>query len=155
MGRFAHLVNSDGGLESFNARYKILLRVRIRYCEEGQRHEDRQEGEVIIPMIADIEGGMRVPMGTVMRDYLKAHRLAPTQYAPNMFRILGCVDALNERIGLNLTHHDINWIYNLHHLTGQGYYLKSRYPEVRLIQCLPDSNKGLKKGLSDSIRRVT
>ena len=50
-----------------------------------------------------------------------------------MFRILGSVDALNERMGLNLTHYDVNWIYNLHHLTGQGYYLKSRYPEVRLI----------------------
>ena len=62
-----------------------------------------------------------------------------------MFKILGCVDALNERMGLNLTHHDINWIYNLYHLTGQGYYLKSRYPEVSLIQCLPDSNKGLKR----------
>ena len=62
-----------------------------------------------------------------------------------MFRILGCVDALNERMGLNLTHHDINWVYNLHHLTRQWYYLKSKYPEVRLIQCLPDSNKGLKK----------
>ena len=83
-------------------------------------------------------------MGTVTRDYLRAHKLAPTQCAPNMFKILGCVDALNERMGLNLTHHDINWIYNLHHLTGQGYYLKSRYPEVRLIQCLPDCNKGLK-----------
>ena len=62
-----------------------------------------------------------------------------------MFKILGCVDALNERMGLNLTHHNVNWIYNLHHLTRQGYYLKSRYLEVRLIQCLPDSNKGLKK----------
>ena len=50
-----------------------------------------------------------------------------------MFRILGCVDALNERIDLNLIHHDINWIYNLHHLTGQGYYLKFRYLEVKLI----------------------
>ena len=47
-------------------------------------------------------------------------------------------------MNLNLTHHDVNWVYNLHHLTGQGYYLKSRYPEVRLIQCLPTSNKGLK-----------
>ena len=28
---------------------------------------------------------------------------------------------------------------------GQGYYLKSRYPEARLIQYLPDSNKGLNK----------
>ena len=69
-------------------------------------------------MIAFIEGGMRIPMSTVTRDYLRAHRLALTQCAPNMFRILGYVDALNERMGLNLTHHDINWIYNLHHFTG-------------------------------------
>ena len=62
-----------------------------------------------------------------------------------MFRILGSVDALNEKMGLNLTHHDVNWIYNLHHLKGQGYYLKTRYPEVRLISCLPDSNKGTTK----------
>jgi len=100
---------------------------------------------VAIPMIAFIEGGMRIPMGMVTRDYFRAHRLAPTQCAPNMFRILGCVDALNERMGLNLTHHDVNWIYNLHHLNGQGYHLKSRYLKVRLIQCLPDSNKVLKK----------
>ena len=46
---------------------------------------------------------------------------------------------------LGLTHHDVNWIYNLHHLTGQGYYLKSRHPEIRLSQCLPDFNKGLNK----------
>ena len=62
-----------------------------------------------------------------------------------MFRILGSVDALNERMGLGLTHHDINWVYNLHHLKGQGYYLKSMYLKVRLSQCLPESNKGQKK----------
>ena len=100
---------------------------------------------MVILMITFIEGRIRIPIGTVTRDYLRAYRLAPTQCAPNMFRILGIVDALNERMGLNLTHHNVNWIYNLHHLMGQGYYLKSRYPEVRLIQCLPDSNKGLKK----------
>ena len=100
---------------------------------------------MVILMIAFIEDGMRIPMGTVTRDYLKAYRLAPTQCALNMFRILGSVDALNEKMGLGLTHHDVNWIYNLHHLKGHGYYLKSRQPEVRLIQCLPDSNKGLNK----------
>ena len=47
-------------------------------------------------------------------------------------------------MNLNLTHHDVNWIYNLQHMKGQGYYLKSRRSEVRLIQCLPVSNKGLK-----------
>ena len=100
---------------------------------------------MVILMIAFIEDGMRIPMGTVTRDYLKAYRLAPTQCALNMFRILGSVDALNEKMGLGLAHHDVNWIYNLHHLKGHGYYLKSRQPEVRLIQCLPDSNKGLNK----------
>ena len=62
-----------------------------------------------------------------------------------MFRILGSVDALNEKMGLGLTHHDVNWVYNLHQLKGQGYYLKTRYPEVRLISCLPKSNKGMNK----------
>ena len=84
-------------------------------------------------MIAFIEGGMRIPMGTMTKDYLRAHRLAPTQYALNVFRILGCVDELNEKMGLGLTHHDVNWVYNRHHLKGQGYDLKSRYLEVRLI----------------------
>ena len=73
---------------------------------------------MVIPMIAFIEGGMRIHMGTITRDYLRAHRLAPTQCALNIFRILGRVDALNEKMGLGLTHHDINWIYNLHHLKG-------------------------------------
>ena len=49
-----------------------------------------------------------------------------------MFRILGSVDTFNEKMGLNLTHHDVNWIYNLH-------------PEVKLISCLLDSNKGMNK----------
>ena len=63
---------------SFKAQYRIPLEIGIRYCKEGQWHEDRQEGEVVIPIIAFIEGGMTVPMGTVTRDYLRAHRLAPT-----------------------------------------------------------------------------
>ena len=61
-----------------------------------------------------------------------------------MFRVLRSIEALNERMNLNLTHYDVNWIYNLHNLKGHGYYLKSRYPEIKLIQCLPISNEGLK-----------
>ena len=98
-------------------------------------------------MIAFIEGGMAIPMGTITRTYLRFFRLSPTQCAPNMFRVMGSIETLNERMNLNLTYHDVNWVYNLHHLMGQGYYLKSRYPAVRLIQCLPTSNKNLKEDL--------
>ena len=108
MGRFAHLVDSANSIESFKAQYRISSRVSIRYCKEGDWHTQRQEGEVVIPKIAFIEGGMRILMDTVIRDYRKVYRLAPTQCAPNMFRILGSVDALNEKMDLNLTHHDVN-----------------------------------------------
>ena len=84
-------------------------------------------------------------MGPVTRDYLRHFRLAPTQCAVNVFRILGCVDALNEKMGLRLTHHDVNWCYNLQHLKGKSYYMKARVDKVRLVQCLPESSKGLNK----------
>ena len=84
-------------------------------------------------------------MGPVMRDYLRHFQLALIQCAVNVFRILGCVYALNEKMGLRLTHHDVNWCYNLQHLKGKSYYMKARDDKVRLIQCLPESNKGLNK----------
>ena len=95
-------------------------------------------------MIAFIEGGMTLPMGRITRDYLIAHRLCPHQCAPNMFRILGCVDALNEHLRLGLTWHDVVHMYEFHFQADGGFYLKSRSAVVRLISCLPKSNKGMK-----------
>ena len=145
MGKFKRLVESEEDIERFRAKYRIPPTVGMRYAAQGEWVDDRKTGEVVIPMIAFIEGGMTIPMVTITRNYLRFFRLSPTQCAPNMFRVLGSIEVLNERINLNLTYHDVNWVYNLHHLTGQGYYLKSRYLEVRLIQCLPTSNKGLKE----------
>ena len=101
----------------------------------------------MIPIIAFLEGGKRIPMGPMIRDYLRHFRLAPTQCAVNVFRILGCVDALNEKMGLGLmlTHHDVNWCYNLQHLKGKSYYMIAMDDKVQLIQCLPESSKGLNK----------
>ena len=117
----------------------------LRYCKEGEWHFLRQGGEVVIPMIAFIKGGVRIPMEPVMRNYLRFVRLTPNQCVLNVFRILGNVNTLNEKMGLQLTHHDVNWVYSFHHLKGKGYYLKIRQPEVRLIQCLLESSKGLNK----------
>ena len=144
MGRFKHLVDSKEGMKSFRAKYNIPPYVGVRYPTQGEWFDERKIGEVVIPMIAFIKGGMTIPMGTLTRNFLKFFRLSPTQCALNMFKVLGSIEALNERMNLNLTHHDVNWIYNLHNLKGQGYYIKSRHSEVRLIQCLPISNKGLK-----------
>ena len=78
MGRFKKLVKSEEAMEKFVTDYRIPSNVGLRYCEEGEWHFMRQGGEVVIPMIAFIERGMRIPMGPVMRDYLRHFRLAPT-----------------------------------------------------------------------------
>ena len=65
-------------MKKFVADYRISNNVGLRYCEEGEWHFWRQEGGVVIPIIAFIEGGIRIPMGPVMRDYRRHFRLAPT-----------------------------------------------------------------------------
>ena len=126
MGRFKHLVDFPLDMEGFKARYHIPQGVALWYCALDQIVTDRKEGEVVIPMIASIEGGMTLPMGRVTRDYLINHRLTSHQCAPNLFRVLGSVDALNKHMGLGLTWHDVVHMYECHKLSSVGYYLKSR-----------------------------
>ena len=51
----------------------------LRYCSTEQIITNREVGEVIIPIIAFIEGGMTLPLGRITRDYLINHRLCPYQ----------------------------------------------------------------------------
>ena len=95
-------------------------------------------------MIAFIEGGMTIPMGRITRDYLRAHRLYPQQCAPNFFRVLGAIDTLDQHLGLGLTWYDVAHLYEGHQKARTGFYLKSRFNVVKLILCLPKSNKGMK-----------
>ena len=137
MGRFKKLVESEEAMEKFVADYKILDNVGLRYCKKGDWHIMGREGEVVIPIIAFLEGGMRLPMRPVVRDYLRHFRLAPIQCAVNIFRILGSVDALNEQMGLRLTYHDVNWCYNLQYLKGKTYYMKARDERVFSVSQSP------------------
>ena len=95
MGRFERLVKTPGLIELFKEKYHIPQEVSIRYCSTAGLVFDREVGEVIIPMIAFIERGMTILIGRITRDYLRAHRLCPQQCAPNFFRVLGAIDALD------------------------------------------------------------
>ena len=63
-------------MEGFRARYHILQGVALQYCTPDQTLTGK-EGEVVIPMIAFIEGGITLPMSRVTKDYLINHRLCP------------------------------------------------------------------------------
>ena len=114
MGRFERLVKTPTLIESFKEKYYIPQEVSVRQCTTEGVEFDRKVGEVVIPMIAFIEGGMTVPMGRITRDYLCAHRLYPHQCAPNFFRVLGSIDALDRHLRLGLTWYDVAHLYEGH-----------------------------------------
>ena len=72
MDRFAYLLDTPIGMEGFRALYHIPRGVSLWYCPLGEWHTYRKEGEIVIPMIAFIEDGMRLLMGRVTKDYLIA-----------------------------------------------------------------------------------
>ena len=144
MGRFKYLVDSPTLIEIFKNKYHIPQKISLWYCPPEGLAFDWEVREFIIPMIALIEGGMTLPMGRITRNYLRNHRLCPQQCAPNLFRILGSIDALNRHLGLGLTWLDIVHLYEGHKQKGAGFYLKSRSDTVKLISCIPKSNKGMK-----------
>ena len=144
MGRFKRLVKNPALIEMFKEKYHIPQEVSIRYCFLEGLAFDREVGKVTIPMIVFIKGGMTILIGRITRDYLRSHRLCPQQCVPNFFRILGVVDALDWHLGLGLTWFDVFHLYEGQQQKGAGFYLKSRSDAVKLISCLPKSNKGMK-----------
>ena len=136
MGRFQRLVKNPALIELFKEKYHIPQEVSIRYYSPEGLAFDREVGEVTIPMIAFTEGGMIIPMGRITRNYLRVHRLCPQQCAPNFFRVLGAVDALDRHLGLGLTWYDVAHLYEGHQQAWAGFYLKSWFDAVKLISCL-------------------
>lgn len=126
MGRFAKLVNTPEGMGAFRAKYRTLEDIVIEHYELGKWHARRPTGVVVNPMIAFIKGGIKIPMGRVMRDFLINFRLSPTQCSPNLFRVLSSVDMLNRKMGTHLTYHDVNWVCNCQRGKNTCYYFKCR-----------------------------
>ena len=78
MVKLKKLVDTEEAMKKFIADYRIPPNVSLRHCKIGEWHLLRRMGEVVIPILAFVEGGMRIPMGPVMKSYLRHFRLAPT-----------------------------------------------------------------------------
>ena len=91
----------------------------------------------------DLEGGVRFPVDPLLLNTLRYYGLYPDQLPPNFYRVVSYVNRLNHTFSFQLNHHDINHMYSLRGNKSTNYYLKVRDIQVRLISCLPDSNRNL------------
>ena len=101
----------------------------------------RRQGTAFFPLMSILEGGVRFPVDPLLINTLTYYGLCPDQLPPNFYRVVSCVSKLNHTFNLQLDHHDINQMYSLCGSKATNYYLKTRDARVRLISCLPDSNR--------------
>ena len=69
-------------MKNFRAKYNIPPNVGVGYAAQGEWFDDRKIGEVVIPMITFIEGGMIIPMGTITRNFLAPPKSAQPKLPP-------------------------------------------------------------------------
>ena len=75
--------------------------------------------------------------------FLTHFRLSPLQCVPNVFRIVMGTAVLIDKLGLDLTVHDISYVYRLQSTDKEQYTLVACHWERKLVTGLSDSSKGL------------
>jgi len=70
MGKFNPMVDTPERLVEFRRiefrTYNILDDVEVRYCSEFEAILSRGEDKVVIPLVAVVEGGVRIPMSDLL-----------------------------------------------------------------------------------------
>ena len=142
---FSHLLSTEASLANSREVFNILGDVDVAYCHEGDIALHRRSGSNIVffPLMAILEGGVRFPVDPLLLSTLSFYGLCLDQLPPNFYQVVSCVSRLNQIYGLQLNHHDINFMYNLCGNLKSNYYLKVRDVRVQLISCLLDSNRNL------------
>ena len=140
---YSYLLSSEAALATFRAAFDVPGDVDIAYWPEGDIDIQRRRGinTVFFPLMAILEGGVRFPVDPLLLSTLRFYGLCPNQLPPNFYRVVSCVSRLNHLFGLQMNQHDINFMYSLCGNIKSDYYLKTRDMRVRLISCLPDSNR--------------
>uniref|UniRef100_A0A2N9GEE4 Uncharacterized protein n=1 Tax=Fagus sylvatica TaxID=28930 RepID=A0A2N9GEE4_FAGSY len=139
-GKLARYVNTPEAMEKFRRHYGVPddVYLEYRFWEDAITGEP---GDLIIPVVAVIEGGVRFPMDPLLADFLDYFRISPSQISPNIFRIVNGVAELNRRLGFNLTVHDIIATYFLRTTQHEAFSLRPRDVSNTLVNSLPDTNK--------------
>ena len=140
---FAHLLNTEVPLATFRQTFNIPKDVNVAYCHESEiaLYRHFESSIAFFPLMEILKGGVRFPADPLLLNTLRFYGLCLDQLPPNFYRVVSCVSRLNQIYGLQLNHHDINFMYSLCENKRTNYYLKVRDMWVRLISCLPDSNR--------------
>jgi hypothetical protein len=85
--KLARLVNSESSMARFRQIYQIPPSVSLTYCHTNNLPVINR-GEILIPVMAIVEGGVRFPLHSLLVDFLQIVNATPSQVSINVFRII-------------------------------------------------------------------
>ena len=142
--RFSHYLNGDPEeYRAFCEKYNIPADVLVRAGPTSRGEVGFREGELALPLMAIIEGGVRFPLDPLLRRFLRALTLTSSQITVNTFRVISAISELRSREALPFGLAELFLVYKLSRSGNPPrYYLSSRpdYPTL-LIEGLPDSDE--------------
>lgn len=107
---FSHLLNTKVALANFRASFVIPNDVKVAYCYEDSIALEQNPYVVFFPLMANLEERVRFPVDPLLLRTLRFYGLYPDQLPPYFYRVVSCVNRLNHLYGLQLDHHDINYM---------------------------------------------
>uniref|UniRef100_A0A2N9FWJ5 Uncharacterized protein n=1 Tax=Fagus sylvatica TaxID=28930 RepID=A0A2N9FWJ5_FAGSY len=118
--KLARLVNSEESMVRFRELYCVPPSIRLAYC-----HTDNipviNKDEILLPIMAVVEGGVRFPLHPLLINFLQTVNASPSQVSVNLFRII-----MGEE-------------------SRTSCHLKAKNVNKKLVNGLPDTNKGYDK----------
>uniref|UniRef100_A0A2N9FZZ0 Uncharacterized protein n=1 Tax=Fagus sylvatica TaxID=28930 RepID=A0A2N9FZZ0_FAGSY len=145
--KLARLVNSEESMARFRELYRVPLSIRLAYYNIKDFPVINRD-EIILPVMAVVEGGVRFPLHPLLLNFLQIVNATPSQVSVNSFRIIMGVVALNHLLGINLRVGEILKVYQ-YMCPGEESktlcYLKAKNVHQKLVNGLPDTNKGYDK----------
>ncbi len=131
-------------MNEFRLKYRVPFDVILKYYLCDDLHLLNRD-EIIILVMVVVEEGIRFPLHPLLIEFLQIVNTSPCQISIKKFRIIMGVVALNRLLGVNLTPKDILYVYQYMCMgldSRTSCHLKARKLNVKLVNGLPDSNKG-------------
>uniref|UniRef100_A0A2N9H5D9 Uncharacterized protein n=1 Tax=Fagus sylvatica TaxID=28930 RepID=A0A2N9H5D9_FAGSY len=145
--KLARLVNSEESMARFRELYRVPSSIRLAYYDI-KNFPVINDDEIMLPVMAVVEGGVRFPLHPLLTTFLQIVNATPSQVSVNTIRIIMGVVALNRLLGTNLRVGEILKVYQ-YMCPGEESktlcYLKARNLQQKLVNGLPDTNKGYDK----------
>jgi hypothetical protein len=93
-GKLSRFVDTPEAMAVFRHVYEIPNDVGLKYVHWSNALNPATR-DLLLPVVAIVEGGIYFPMDPLMVDFLSYLRLSPSQVNPNVFRIVMGTVVLN------------------------------------------------------------